>query len=57
MVAALNVASEWNRATVVEKTISYCSDLVTNHDQILSQLTDWEKLVTERAFAKALDEN
>ena len=57
VVAALNVASEWNRATVVEKNISYCSDLVTNQDQILSQLTDWEKLVTERAFAKALDEN
>ena len=57
VVAALNVASEWNRATVVEKTISYCSDLATNQDQILSQLTDWEKFVTERAFAKALDVN
>ena len=50
------MASEWNRATVVEKTISYCSDLATNQEQILSLLTVWEKLVTEPAFAKAQEQ-
>ena len=57
MVAALKVASKMHRSTLVEKTICFCSDLATNQDQILSQLTDWEKLVTKRAFAEAQEQN
>ena len=57
VVAALKVASEMHRSTLVEKTIFFCSDLATNQDQILSQLTDWEKLMTSHAFAKAQEQN
>ncbi|KAL7576621.1 hypothetical protein ACA910_005559 [Epithemia clementina (nom. ined.)] len=56
VVAAVQSTKEWNRATVVEKLLPFCSDLAQNQQLILQQLTDWEKLVTERAFTNALQQ-
>jgi len=53
-VAGVRNASEWNRSSVVEKVLPYVTDLKANKDTILSELSEWEKTVTKRAFDKAL---
>eukprot|EP00523_Entomoneis_sp_CCMP467_P018279 CAMPEP_0168819566 /NCGR_PEP_ID=MMETSP0726-20121227/8368_1 /TAXON_ID=265536 /ORGANISM="Amphiprora sp., Strain CCMP467" /LENGTH=563 /DNA_ID=CAMNT_0008871987 /DNA_START=1 /DNA_END=1692 /DNA_ORIENTATION=- len=55
VVAALETTNEWNRATVVEKTLPRVADLRENQESIKQAMTEWEKLVTERAFEKALN--
>ena len=54
VVAALRTTSEWNRSAVTEQLLPYSRDLVQNQQIILAELSDWEKLTTERAFANAL---
>jgi hypothetical protein len=54
VVAAVRAASKWNRPTMVEKLVPFCTDLVTNQQIILAELSDWDKIVTERVFDKAL---
>lgn len=54
VIAAVRGATEWNRSTIVEKTLQFCVDLKQNKDNILQELSQWEKTVTERAFENAL---
>jgi hypothetical protein len=54
VVTALKVASDWNRSHVCEKLLPYCADLKANQGKIQSELSDWEKLVTQVAFENAL---
>jgi hypothetical protein len=54
VVAAVRAASEWNRSTMVDKLVPLCTDLVANKHIILDELSDWDKIVTERVFDKAL---
>lgn len=54
VISAIATCSEWNRATIVEKTIPFCNDLALNKDKILNVLSEWDKLVTQKAFDKAL---
>jgi hypothetical protein len=51
-VAALRCTTEWNRGSVLEKLLPYCTDISTNHT--LSELTDWEKMVGETVLESAL---
>jgi hypothetical protein len=54
VVTALKVVSDWNRSNVCEKLLPYCADLKDNQGKIQSELSDWEKLVTQMAFENAL---
>lgn len=55
VVAALRATSEWNRSAIVEKLLEYCQDLASNQQLIKNELSDWEIMCTERAFAEALN--
>ena len=44
----------WLRIQFVQKLIPLCSDLKTNSSLILDEMSDWEKVSTERDFANAL---
>ena len=52
-VAALRASPDWMRASMVRHLLPYCVDLVLNKAQLLAELTDWEKTVTEYEFAAA----
>jgi len=54
VVAILRSVSEWLRIQFVQKLIPLCSDLNTNSSLILNEMSDWEKVSTERDFANAL---
>jgi hypothetical protein len=54
VVAAVRAASEWNRTTMVEKLVPLCTDVVARKQIILAELSDWDTIVTERVFQKAL---
>ena len=54
VVAILRSVSEWLRIQFVQKLIPLCSDLKTNSSLILDEMSDWEKVSTERDFANAL---
>jgi hypothetical protein len=54
VVAAVRAASEWNRPTMVEKLVPLCNDLVANQQIIIAELSDWDKIVTELVFRRAL---
>jgi hypothetical protein len=54
VVAAVRAASDWNRSTMVERLVPLVTDLVANQHIILAQLSDWDKVVTERVFQQAL---
>jgi hypothetical protein len=55
VVAGIRNSSEWNRSTVCERVLPFVVDLAQNKGKILAILSDWEKTVTERAFANALN--
>lgn len=56
VIAAITTCSDWNRATIVEKTIPFCNDLALNKDKILNVLSEWDKLVTQKAFDTTLSQ-
>lgn len=55
VVQAVGKASDFSRTNLVEKLLLFCTDFETNHVQIKTVLTEWERTVTERAFDKELD--
>mmetsp|Transcript_17036 Transcript_17036/g.35220 ORF Transcript_17036/g.35220 Transcript_17036/m.35220 type:complete len:546 (+) Transcript_17036:42-1679(+) len=55
VVTALQSSLDYQRAKMVETLIPYCGDINENHSIIKRELTDWEQVVTERAFAHALE--
>lgn len=55
VVAALQNCAEWSRGSITEKLLPLCTDLTANSGLIKAQLTEWEQMVTEPAFASALD--
>jgi hypothetical protein len=54
IIAVLRNVAEWMRVTMVKRLIPHAEDFNTNSDSILSELTDWEKLSTEREFQNCL---
>ncbi|KAL7576112.1 hypothetical protein ACA910_000889 [Epithemia clementina (nom. ined.)] len=54
VVAALQYAMDYQRTSMVEQLLPYCTDLAENKTLIEKQLTEWERLVTESSFAHAL---
>jgi hypothetical protein len=57
VVRAIKACDEWNVAATVEKLIPFCKDLAENQDSIKNELSSWDQLVVERAFANALEGN
>lgn len=55
VVLALRAVTEWNRPSIIEQLIPFCRDFPNNHSKIRNELTDWERIVTERAFSNALN--
>lgn len=54
VVGAVHGANEWNKSSVCEKLVPFCTDLALHKGIILAELSDWDQTVTERAFEKAL---
>jgi Arrestin (or S-antigen), C-terminal domain/Arrestin (or S-antigen), N-terminal domain len=54
LLAALTTTAQWNRSALTEQLLPFCRDLIQNQNLILSELDDWEKITTEKAFANAL---
>jgi hypothetical protein len=52
--AAVKNASEYFRSNMVEAILPYVVDLVTNNRLIRDQLSDWERVISERAFEDAI---
>ena len=56
VVAALRSTMDFQRGSMVETLLRYCSDLKQNQKLIKRELDDWELIVTERSFARALQD-
>ena len=57
VVAALRSTMDFQRGSMVETLLPYCSsDLQQNQALIKRELDDWELIVTERSFARALQD-
>ena len=54
VIAAIRVVSEWLRTPTLSKLLPLCKDLHENVRRIKAELTDWEKVCTERDFEQAL---
>jgi hypothetical protein len=54
---AIGKCSDWNKATVVKKLLPLTKDLAQNKAEILGELSDWDKTVTDSAFKNALSES
>jgi hypothetical protein len=53
-VAALRQTSEHFRSNMVEALLRYCCDLETEHSLIQDCLSEWEQVITARAFEDAI---
>jgi len=56
VVYLLRTVSEWTRIRAVQRLLPFCGDLTENAGAIRAELTDWERISTERDFEKALEE-
>jgi hypothetical protein len=54
IVALVRSVSDWMRTQFVQKLLQFCTDLQTNSGLILAELSDWERISTERDFEQAL---
>lgn len=52
--AAVRCTSEWNRATIVEKLVHLCVDLVVNKHLIQEELSEWDQIITDRCITECL---
>ena len=53
--AAIGRASEWNRTNMIEGLLPFCQDLDANSAKAIQDtLSDWESMVTKRAFESSL---
>jgi len=57
VIAALRVVSDWLRSPTIAKILPFCKDLHSNVGKIKGELTDWERVCTERDFEQALTIN
>lgn len=48
--AALKRTSQYFRSNMVETLIPYCTDFEKNRDSILGELSEWDQMITSRAF-------
>jgi hypothetical protein len=46
--------SEYFRSNMVEALLQYCCDLETEHSLIQDSLSEWEQVITGRAFEDAI---
>jgi hypothetical protein len=53
-VAAIRHTSEYFRSNMVEALLQYCCDLETEHSLIQDSLSEWEQVITGRAFEDAI---
>jgi len=54
VISAIRVVSDWLRTPTITKILPFCKDLHANAGKIKAELTDWEKVCTERDFEQAL---
>ena len=54
VIAAIRTVSDWLRTPTIQKILPFCKDLHANVGKIKAELTDWEKVCTERDFEQAL---
>jgi len=54
VISAIRVVSDWLRTPTITKILPFCKDLDANAGRIKAELTDWEKVCTERDFEQAL---
>ena len=52
-VFALRNTSDWNRTTMIVKLVSLCTDLESQKDTIMAELSQWEQVVTAKDFTNA----
>ena len=52
-VLALRNTSNWNRTTVIGKLVSLCTDLESQNQTIIAELSQWEQVVTAKDCANA----
>lgn len=50
---AVRNTAEWARADMVIKLLPYCVDVATHQNLVRKELNDWQRTVTEEAFARA----
>lgn len=53
LIAALRCVSSWLRVTLVEKLLPFCKDLDQNSGKILLELSEWERICTQKTFEDA----
>lgn len=53
VVEAVRNTADWNRSNMVNSLLPFCVDGATNGNLVLDELSDWERTVTEAAFARA----
>ena len=54
VISAIRVVSDWLRTSTLAKLLPLCKDLQANAGRIKAELTDWEKICTDRDFEQAL---
>lgn len=54
--AAAKNAADWGRATMVQRVLPYCVDVVDNHGMLQEGLTLWEQTITNGDFERAICE-
>jgi len=54
VISAIRVVSDWLRTPTITKILPFCKDLHANAGRIKAELTDWERVCTERDFEQAL---
>ena len=53
VISAIRVVSDWLRTPTITKILPFCKDLQANAGRIKAELTDWEKVCTQRDFEQA----
>lgn len=48
VISAIRVVSDWLRTLTLAKLLPLCKDLQANAGRIKAELTDWEKICTDR---------
>mmetsp|Transcript_19736 Transcript_19736/g.28117 ORF Transcript_19736/g.28117 Transcript_19736/m.28117 type:complete len:588 (-) Transcript_19736:1852-3615(-) len=54
VIAAIRVVPDWLRTPTISKLLPLCKDLHANVGKIKAELTDWEKVCTQRDFEQAM---
>jgi hypothetical protein len=53
-VAAIRKTSEYFRSNMVETLLPYCKDLGSNRHLVQEELSEWEQIITTRAFEECV---